>query len=79
VDGWKDGMMEEGKCLNHRLHGEERLLSARFSFNAGTSNQGIKKSRNQEINGMNACWRSPGRNRILKNRDRNPSYRRANA
>ena len=45
--GWMDGRMEEGKCLNHRLHGlhgEEKLLSARFSFNAGTSNQGIKES-----------------------------------
>ena len=57
-----DGRMEEGKCLNHRLHrlhGEEKLLSARFSFNAGTSNQGIKESRNQGINGMNALWHSP--------------------
>ena len=52
--GWKDGRMEEWKgclCLNrrlrgfHGLHREERLLSARFSFNAGASNQGI--------NGMN--------------------------
>ena len=46
MEGRKDGRMEGWKrcfCLDRRLrgfhefHGEERLLSARFSFNAGTS------------------------------------------
>ena len=51
MEGWKDESVEGWKgwfCLNRGLrglHAEDRLLSARFSFNAGTSNQ--------EINGMN--------------------------
>ena len=59
VEGWKGGRMEGGGFLNHGLHrlhglhGEERLLSARFSFNAGTTNQEIKK---QGINGMNDIY-----------------------
>ena len=52
VEGWKSG-----ECLNRRLHGlhglrgEERLLSAIFSFNVGTSirleTEPTKESRNQ--------------------------------
>ena len=47
-------------CLNHELRGEERLLSVRFSFNAGTLNQGI--------NGMDTFKYSSGMNCIKTSR-----------